>query len=200
MLCVESRRAYKRQHAAITRIKVRQEIMSEYGGRCDCCGENNSIFLSIDHIAVDGAKHRATINSVGGSSFYAWLKRNGFPKDNFRLLCYNCNHATGAYGVCPHKGIIERETHAKRKHFRLRLRVIAAYGSKCVCCGETEPSFLTIDHVNGGGKTHHKQVGFGSNFYYWLQRNNFPQDGFQLLCQNCNHIRQYSDCPHKREV
>lgn len=27
----------------------------------------------------------------------------GYPKDRYRLLCYNCNCAIGARGYCPHK-------------------------------------------------------------------------------------------------
>jgi hypothetical protein len=187
----EEGRVRANRHSA----KLRSEVVSEYGGKCVCCGENNEIYLSIDHIDGGGAEHRRLIGG-SGSHLYNWLKRNNYPKDNFRLLCFNCNHAVGVYGVCPHQGAIDRNTHSQRKHFRLKLRVIAAYDEKCVCCGEIEPVFLTIDHMNGGGKTHRKEVGYGSVFYYWLQRNGFPQDGFQLLCQNCNHVKEYSDCRH----
>jgi hypothetical protein len=38
-----------------------------------------------------------------GRGFYMWLKRQGFPRDDFRLLCHNCNHARGSYGHCPHE-------------------------------------------------------------------------------------------------
>jgi predicted HNH restriction endonuclease len=30
------------------------------------------------------------------------LKRQGFPKDEFQLLCSNCNQAKHRYGQCPH--------------------------------------------------------------------------------------------------
>jgi hypothetical protein len=43
-----------------------------------------------------------------GTSFYAWLALNGFPKDRYQLLCWNCNVAKGKYGQCPHRRDAER--------------------------------------------------------------------------------------------
>src|SRR6266852_8334175 len=42
---------------------------------------------------------------------------------------------------------------------KLRKRVLAAYGGKCVCCGETEDSFLSIDHIDGDGNKHRRELG-----------------------------------------
>lgn len=84
-------------------------------------------------------------------------------------------------------------------------------GARCACCGETEPLFLTIDHINGGGLKHraeiHKELGrksmhrlsiSASTFLYWLRKNNYPE-GFQVLCMNCNSgkFRNHGICPHK---
>lgn len=82
------------------RIKV--EVINHYGGKCNCCGEEERMFLTIDHIASDGAEHRRNNNIKSGSGTYRWLKKNGFPR-GFQVLCYNCNsgrHING--GVCPH--------------------------------------------------------------------------------------------------
>lgn len=89
--------------------KLRQDILTAYGRRCQCpgCDVTEEEFLSIDHIYDDGATHRRALSSSGddrscvGSTFYAWLRRNGFPKDRFQLLCMNCNMAK-AKGGCPH--------------------------------------------------------------------------------------------------
>lgn len=82
--------------------ELKAKIIEEYGGKCACCGEAHFAFLTIDHINNDGAEHRR--QGVGhGKSFYQWLIRNDFPKDNFQLLCMNCNFAKGHYGVCPHQ-------------------------------------------------------------------------------------------------
>src|ERR1700676_3436135 len=37
---------------------IKQMIMKAYGGKCECCGENEMLFLSVDHINCDGAEHR----------------------------------------------------------------------------------------------------------------------------------------------
>lgn len=60
------------------------------------------MFLSVDHIDNTGAQDRR-LN--GGSSLYRRLKRMGFPKDNFQLLCWNCNSGKRLNGgICPHAG------------------------------------------------------------------------------------------------
>ena len=80
--------------------KLRQEILEAYGEKCECCGEDEPQFLSIDHTNNDGAEHRKTVKNV-----YLWLRKNGFPRDGFRLLCYNCNFGR-RLGDCPHKSKI----------------------------------------------------------------------------------------------
>lgn len=81
----------------------------------------------------------------------------------------------------------------------VREKVFAHYGDVCACCGITEPNFLTIDHINGGGNKHRRQLKKNS-IYTWLIKNNFPA-GFQLLCFNCNlgRAKYKGVCPHERE-
>ena len=67
---------------------------------CACCGVKGLIFLSIDHMNGDGAKHRKEIG--GGDKIYRWLIKNNFPT-GFQVLCYNCNVAKGVLSQCPHK-------------------------------------------------------------------------------------------------
>lgn len=78
-------------------------------------------------------------------------------------------------------------------------RVMNHYGEKCSCCGETEPCFLAIDHIGGDGNSNRKKIGkWGSGFFKWLIKNNFPE-GFQILCHNCNMGKHLNGgiCPHK---
>jgi len=85
--------------------EIRNEIVKEYGGKCKCCDESRWQFLTMDHIDGNGAKHRKELfgdHAHGGAMFYRWLKQQGFPKDNYRLLCYNCNCSIGFHGYCPH--------------------------------------------------------------------------------------------------
>lgn len=81
---------------------ARMEVIVAYGGRCACCGEKEHRFLQIDHVHSDGATERAS--GIATGRLYRKLKRLGFPRDRYQLLCANCNH--GRYlngGVCPHK-------------------------------------------------------------------------------------------------
>lgn len=85
------------------RKQLKEEVIREYGGVCVCCGDNHIEFMTIDHINGGGRQHRKEINCGGGWNFYAWLKKNLYPKDEYRLLCFNCNSALGAFGYCPHQ-------------------------------------------------------------------------------------------------
>jgi 5-methylcytosine-specific restriction endonuclease McrA len=77
---------------------ARLEGIVAYGGKCGCCGETRIGFLTLDHInGRAGDPYRIT-----GQKAWARLKARGWPKDNFQLLCFNCNCAKGIYGRCPH--------------------------------------------------------------------------------------------------
>jgi len=77
-----------------------------------------------------------------------------------------------------------------------RQLVVAHYGGRCVCCGETTFEFLALDHVNGGGDAQRREIGQGSAMIEWLIKHNFPP-GYRLLCHNCNQaIGYYGACPH----
>jgi RNase P subunit RPR2 len=64
---------------------------------------------------------------------------------------------------------------------------------KCARCGFSDTRALSIDHINGKGAQHRKQIGkhhVGSVlFYSWLVRHDFPE-GFQILCMNCQWIKR----------
>ena len=97
------RKLYLDRYAQINfRRKHRNEGLIAYGGKCECCGENRHEFLAIDHIDGTGGKHRKE-DKYARKNIFAWLKSRGYPKDNFRLLCHNCNGARAYYGYCPHE-------------------------------------------------------------------------------------------------
>jgi hypothetical protein len=83
---------------------------------------------------------------------------------------------------------------------RNRAELVAAYGGKCACakCPETNAAFLCLDHINGDGKTHRLKV--GSHTYADLRRRGWPQEGYRLLCWNCNALTRFGKkCPHEEE-
>jgi hypothetical protein len=81
---------------------------------------------------------------------------------------------------------------------RSRLAVLRHYSHGdpvCACCEETRLEFLSIDHINGGGGKHIREI--GSNLARWLTKQGFP-DGYRVLCHNCNFaLGHYGYCPHQ---
>lgn len=73
------------------------------------------------------------------------------------------------------------------------------YGARCNCCGETEPRFLTIDHVNNDGNIDRLKRKASYQVYKQIIDDGFP-DRFQLLCWNCNcgRARNGGVCPHQQ--
>lgn len=92
--------------AKANRQALKIDIFNHYGGCiCNCCGETQLCFLSLDHINNDGAAHRKEIDSKRREApqMYRWVKRNNYPS-GFQVLCFNCNHGRHINGgVCPHK-------------------------------------------------------------------------------------------------
>lgn len=88
-------------------LKLKVETFNAYGGCvCNCCGETELKFLSLDHVFNDGYKDNNKVTGrCGGTSTYVMLKKKGYPdSDRFQVLCMNCNFGKKLNkGVCPHK-------------------------------------------------------------------------------------------------
>jgi len=101
----------------------------------------------------------------------------------------------------------EKKEWAATRYKNLKDAVFAAYGGyRCACCGETEPLFLGIDHIENNGAEHRKSIfkgdyrsATGIFMYRWLKKSGFPP-GYQVLCANCNHGKHRNGgiCPHQR--
>lgn len=285
--------------------QLKLEMIAAYGGRCQCCGVAEPEFLTLDHIGGGGRKHR----QENGHSFGVnrKLKAMGWPKDEYRVLCWNCNMSIGFYGYCPHQAS-EEEAHGvqpyrmdsakwcircgsskprtiefwpswkgdpwgslcrpcaaayqmerynlrkgkilqpwpedhetmgvlrqcpkcslwktvgnftrkclrkswcdgcakaavnrirRRARVGLRKEVVAAYGGKCACCGESCWQLLSIDHINRDGAVERAVIGSRSEVLYAaLKRSGYPSGRHQVLCFNCNCSRgSYGFCPCQR--
>lgn len=98
-------RSRAREIAAGSRKRLRDEFLKEYGSECSCCGERERQFLTLEHLNRDGRLHH---EKVGPSSTAVLrdLRKRGWPKDGYTILCMNCNHAKGrpgGDGRCPHE-------------------------------------------------------------------------------------------------
>ncbi len=71
------------------------------------------------------------------------------------------------------------------------------YGSECVCCGESNMFFLSVDHKNNDGYDDRRNKRHGNGLYLHIIKEGFP-DKYQILCMNCNHgkMRNNGVCPH----
>lgn len=95
--------AKSRKANQIHNAKLKTEALAAYGNRCACCGEDAPEFLTIDHVHGDGRSHRREVGR--GHGIYRWLKKQGYPKDRFQILCFNCNCAKGTNMQCPHEKV-----------------------------------------------------------------------------------------------
>lgn len=74
----------------------------------------------------------------------------------------------------------------------LRVMAFAHYGSECVCCGEVEHQFLTVDEIKPGATAGPQHL-----LFRWLHRNAYPA-GYQTLCLNCHTAKlARGSCPHQ---
>lgn len=117
--------------------------------------------------------------------------------------CVTCNAPLVSKWYCA-KCLAKTNETSLKYTARVRRIVLDHYGNRCQCCGEAEPRFLTIDHINGGGKQHCLEIGNGNRgvgsrrIYRWLIQQGYPP-GYRILCFNCNAGRQLNGgiCPHE---
>lgn len=124
---------------------------------------------------------------------------NCYPSDWKRggYICKFCRKLDNK-NVAPDK----QKKYSKTGNLVLKQQVLDVYGNECQCCGENIWQFLTIDHIDGEGSTHRKDIGIGkrggTTFYQWLKNNNFPRENFRTLCYNCNCCSGYNGfCAHQ---
>ncbi len=139
--------------------------------------------------------------------FYKRSSKNG----EGHLRVYQCRSCCKK-GNRQRQDLNREEIRKKGREYGAKMRTLVkdetflAYGGYlCVCCGETEKSFLTLDHVNNDGADFRRRIsngkphtGGGHQTYYWLRRHGFPS-GHQVLCFNCQWGKRMNNglCPHQ---
>lgn len=93
----------------VQRLIYKLEFLVEYGGKCVCCGETNIEFLTVEH--KRGISGRALIadRSFGGG-LYVNLKGRGWPKEQYEILCFNCNCSKEGDEPCLHTGYSRKDS------------------------------------------------------------------------------------------
>ena len=88
---------------------------------------------------------------------------------------------------------------ARLNRRRRSLHIIGGGHVRCACCGEREVALLTIDHINGGGNQHRRELGArGVSLHQWIRAH--PEEArrvLQPLCYSCHHGKDIlGGCPH----
>lgn len=136
------------------------------------------------------------------SDFY--IRSNGYPHGKCKP-CYIAQTKARRTGPNRARVLAMENASTRKRRAEIRDEVFAAYGGyRCVCCGEEEPKFLTLDHIrNDGGKFRKEKLGSrtaaGYHTYRWLLKHGCPKD-VQVMCMNCQHgkLTNGGICPHKR--
>jgi hypothetical protein len=98
-----------------------------------------------------------------------------------KYCCRECSNALG-----------------KKRNQKIRKAVLVKYGGACTCCGESQPEFLSVDHVNGGGSQERRLLKSTGIMLKLYRSDVLPE--YRLLCFNCNCSRGFSGyCPHTLE-
>lgn len=166
-----------------------------------------------------------TCKKCGGHRFYASLDNR--YQEGFRLRCADCRNRRSRAHWNKTPALLDYHRKYAREMARklapkvradrqaLKRRLIKGYGGACVCCGEQEPDFLTLEHLNNDGAAHRRSLvnpgsrGGRGNWKSWhsatvrvyrdLENRGYPQEGYTLLCWNCHMATRFGViCPHKR--
>ena len=148
-------------------VKCGTALDTTTGVLCNCCRQK----------AKQGEISRRAKRKLSGKC----LRCGGQKVDREISNCIKCRSKRALQNKAQKKAIQEA--------------VLNAYGRACSCCGEAEPLFLQLDHVNDNGADHRRKV--GTRMWRWAKDNKFP-DSLQLLCCNCNQGKRLNGgiCPH----
>ncbi len=99
-------RSRRTQYHREYRAKLKNSVFEHYGNICNCCGETEFLFLSIDHVNNDGNTHIGKSGArVTSGYLYSQIITAGY-QDTYQLLCMNCNFGKRMNNdICPHKQV-----------------------------------------------------------------------------------------------
>lgn len=86
-----------------------------------------------------------------------------------------------------------------RERAALKVEMIEAFGSKCCCCDENNPAFLTLEHKE---RVHHKQQKRKCHqLMRDAKRDGWDRTKYEMLCFNCNCAKEHQgECPHRSGI
>jgi len=144
------------------------------------------------------------------TSFGRYVKNMGIPVSDVDNRAFKAkrNEYMRKFYLTHKDSIKKRVSLYKIRHRRqytdnsdvVKIKLIQHYSRnnmKCATCGEQDMDILTIDHINGGGNKHRRQLSksgtvTGVDFYRHLTNQGYPS-GYQVLCWNCNAKKGIND-------
>lgn len=130
---------------------------------------------------INAARRRWRARLIAKGSCTRCVKEKAAPH---RQCCMQC--------------LIQQRKYIKKHNTGLKKKILAHYGSACACCGEAEPAFLSLDHINNDG---YKEKSSSCHFYRKTIKAGFPTT-LQIFCHNCNHGKYINggSCPHDKDT
>ncbi len=149
--------------------KLKSYYKNKEQGVCRYCGKDS-----------DGRARCKTCAEAFADYSAQWYKNR---RDSG--CCANCNEPFLGETVLCEKCREKKNLVAKDRWAKLKRDALEAYGGVvCSGCPEDDIDILEIDHIDGGGTQHRKEIGLG-NMYLWLKQNYYPP-GYRVLCPTCN--------------
>lgn len=174
---------------------------------CRKCQENFPLSEFYEYSVAGKQYRRHVCKTCFLSQRSEWASKNEGRLREYNQTYYEINRQTeiAAAKAWNEANKEKKDANVQRHWAKLRDAAYAAYGGyRCQCCGETEPLFLSLDHVNNDGHKYRWKVGSktygphaGVQLYRWLRDNDYPPT-IQVLCMNCNmgKARNKGVCPH----
>jgi hypothetical protein len=90
--------------------KFRYFFFKEFDFKCQCCGESDIRFLTLEHVQQDGYKDRG----LSPIQLYRKAFEEKYDRSKWSCLCWNCNCATNHHKICPHKSDVSKESYLEQ--------------------------------------------------------------------------------------
>lgn len=123
---------------------------------------------------------------------------NKIPRSGFCILCKRTSHV--AWHKHPEYGRICGSCSHHLRNKAIKLETLLHYSKGKLSCNNCRYSkninALELDHIQGGGNKSRKELNSegGTNYMSKLKKRGFPE-GYQVLCANCNKIKQIEEDP-----
>lgn len=163
---------------------ARASALARYGFKCACCGVDEYQFLTVTPVVPTDEPRLTMLRR---------LRVTGYPARGYMTYCLNCDSAKGSRNACPHAAPLQFVSPQARAYWGVKIKVLRAYGGRCVCCAETNPRMLAID---SGGQRAALQLMAGHGGIAMYRRiadaGCPPNARFRVVCYNCG---RFDPCP-----